>query len=111
MPLEFRRWSPGVRMERGVYDIPYPADGPAVAPAALIVALLGFDDAGYRLGYGAGYYDRTIASFAQKPLAIGVGFELGRLATIYPQPHDIPMDRILTEAGSFVRSGERLVAA
>jgi len=110
LPLEFRRWQPGIRMEKGVYDIPYPADGPAVLPAALIVALLGFDEAGFRLGYGAGFYDRTLASYPQKPQAIGVGFELGRLPTIHPQPHDIPMDRIVTEAGNFVRQGSGLVA-
>ena len=102
-PLEFRRWQPGATMAVGVYDIPYPAEGPAVVPQALLVPLLGFDAAGYRLGYGAGYYDRTIASFADKPLLIGVGFELGRLATIFPQPHDIPMDVVLTERGTFRR--------
>jgi len=102
-PLEFRRWSPGTKMAVGVYDIPYPAEGPAVAPDVLLVPLLGFDEAGYRLGYGAGYYDRTIASFAEKPRLIGVGFELGRLATIYPQPHDIPMDVVVTERGTFRR--------
>lgn len=110
MPLEFRGWIPATRMAKGVYDIPYPADGPAVAPATLLVALLGFDDAGYRLGYGAGFYDRTLASYAEKPLAIGVGFELGRLPTIYPQPHDIAMDHIVTEAGRFRRAEGRLVA-
>ena len=110
MPLEFRRWSPGARMEKGVYDIPYPAEGPAVAPAALVVPLLGFDEAGYRLGYGAGFYDRTLASYGAKPLAIGVGFELGRLSTIQPQPHDIAMDYILTEAGRFRVADARLVA-
>ena len=102
-PLEFRRWSPGTKMAVGVYDIPYPAEGPAVAPDVLLVPLLGFDEAGYRLGYGAGYYDRTIASFATQPRLIGVGFELGRLATIYPQPHDIPMDVVVTERGVFPR--------
>jgi 5-formyltetrahydrofolate cyclo-ligase len=102
-PLEFRRWTPDTTMAVGVYDIPYPADGPAVAPHVLLVPLLGFDEAGYRLGYGAGYYDRTIASFAAKPLPIGVGFELGRLATIFPQPHDIPMDVVITERGVFRR--------
>lgn len=102
-PLEFRRWSPGTKMAVGVYDIPYPAEGPAVAPDVLLVPLLGFDAAGYRLGYGAGYYDRTIASFAARPRLIGVGFELGRLATIYPQPHDIPMDVVITERGVFPR--------
>ena len=102
-PLEFRRWEPGTKMAVGVYDIPYPAAGPQVAPQVLLVPLLGFDEAAYRLGYGAGYYDRTIASFAAKPLLIGVGFELGRLATIYPQPHDIPMDVVITERGTFRR--------
>ncbi|HXQ53400.1 MAG TPA: 5-formyltetrahydrofolate cyclo-ligase [Stellaceae bacterium] len=102
-PLEFRRWAPGVPMATGVYDIPYPADGPAVVPRLLIVPLLGFDAAGYRLGYGAGYYDRTLASYHPRPATIGVGFELGRLATIHPQPHDIAMDEIVTEAGFFRR--------
>ncbi len=111
LPLEFRRWNDETKMAKGVYDIPYPAEGDGVAPAALIVPLLGFDDAGYRLGYGAGYYDRTFASFAVKPLALGVGFALGRLATIYPQPHDIAMDHVVTEEGSFRRDGGRLVSA
>jgi 5-formyltetrahydrofolate cyclo-ligase len=109
-PLEFRPWQPGMAMATGAYDIPYPAAGAAVFPEALIVPLLGFDEAGYRLGYGAGFYDRTIASFAAKPLCIGVGFELGRLTSIHPQAHDIPMDFILTEAGSFRREGGTLVA-
>lgn len=110
-PLEFRRWTPATKMAKGVYDIPYPAASEAVAPAALVVPLLGFDDAGYRLGYGAGYYDRTFASRAAKPLAIGVGFALGRLPTIYPQPHDHPMDHVVTEDGAFRRDGGRLVPA
>jgi 5-formyltetrahydrofolate cyclo-ligase len=102
-PLEFRRWAPDVAMASGVYDIPYPAEGPAVTPATLVVALLGFDEALYRLGYGAGYYDLTLASYRPRPATIGVGFELGRLATIHPQPHDIAMDQIVTEAGTFRR--------
>ncbi len=98
-PLEFRRWAPGTEMEHGVYNIPIPKVRDLLEPEVLIVPLVGFDGAGYRLGYGGGYYDRTIASFAAKPYAIGVGFELSRLSTIYPQPHDIPMSAILTEAG------------
>jgi 5-formyltetrahydrofolate cyclo-ligase len=70
-----------------------------VQPKALLIPLVGFDAAGYRLGYGAGYYDRTIATFDAPPLKIGVGFELSRLPTIQPQDHDIPMDVIVTEAG------------
>ena len=62
--------------------------------------LVGFDAQGYRLGYGGGYFDRTLAALARKPLTIGVGFEFARLPTIRPQPHDIPMDFIVTEAGS-----------
>jgi 5-formyltetrahydrofolate cyclo-ligase len=98
-PLEFRRWAPGVAMEHGVYNIAVPKDRDLLQPELLIVPLVGFDAAGYRLGYGGGYYDRTIASFAIRPYAIGVGFELSRLSTIHPQPHDMPMSAILTEAG------------
>jgi 5-formyltetrahydrofolate cyclo-ligase len=108
-PLEFRDWVPGAKLASGAWGIPYPAEGPAVAPEALIVPLLGFDEAGFRLGYGAGFYDRTFASYATKPFAIGVGFELGRLATIHPQPHDVAMDRIVTEAGAFAVVEARLV--
>jgi 5,10-methenyltetrahydrofolate synthetase len=66
----------------------------------LIVPLLGFDAAGYRLGYGGGYYDRTLATLTPRPLTVGVGYELGRLETIHPQAHDIPLDAIVTEAGT-----------
>lgn len=97
-PLEFRCWREDAAMERGVWNIPHPAAGEAVFPAALVIPLVGFDDAGYRLGYGAGYYDMTIASSALRPLCIAVGFEFSRLATIHPQPHDQPMDVIITEA-------------
>ncbi len=98
-PLEFRRWAPGAAMEHGVYNIPVPKARELLQPELLIVPLVGFDAAGYRLGYGGGYYDRTIASFDIRPYAIGVGFELSRLGTIHPQPHDIPMNAIVTEAG------------
>jgi 5-formyltetrahydrofolate cyclo-ligase len=106
LPLEFRRWSRDMEMASGVYDIPYPARGEAVQPAVLIIPMVGFDEAGYRLGYGGGFYDRTLASYAKKPLCIGVGFELGRLATIHPLPHDIPMDWLATEQGLYWRTPE-----
>jgi 5-formyltetrahydrofolate cyclo-ligase len=98
-PLEFRPWTPTAKMEAGVWNILHPAEGPAVHPQALLVPLVGFDAAGYRLGYGAGYYDRTLAAFPKTPVTIGVGFELCRMQTIFPQPHDVPMDFIITEAG------------
>ena len=98
-PLEFRRWTPQTRMEAGVWNILHPAEGSPVWPTALLVALVGFDEDGYRLGYGSGYYDRTLAIFADKPVTIGVGFEVGRMKTIHPHPLDIPMDYIVTERG------------
>ena len=107
-PLEFRRWQPGTEMNVGAYDISYPAEGEAVQPTALLVALLGFDRAAYRLGYGAGYYDRTIAAMARRPRIVGVGFELGRLETIQPQPHDLPMDFIVTESNAAQRTNGAL---
>jgi 5-formyltetrahydrofolate cyclo-ligase len=98
-PLEFRAWRPGDRLERGFWNIPVPAERRVVQPTVLLVPLVGFDPQGYRLGYGGGYYDRTLAAMTPRPRAIGVGYELGRLETIHPQPHDIPMDAIVTEAG------------
>lgn len=98
-PLEFWNWTPETKMRLGAWNIPVPAARAAVRPTALLVPLLGFDDAGFRLGYGAGYYDRTLAAIEPKPLTIGVGFEMSRLHTIFPQPHDIPMDAVVTEAG------------
>lgn len=98
-PLAFREWHPGVAMRAGALGIPAPVDTPLVVPDAALVPLVGFDARGYRLGYGGGYFDRTLAALARKPLAIGVGYEIARLPTIRPQPHDIPMDFIVTEAG------------
>ena len=97
-PLVFREWSPGIRMAPGIWDIPVPAEGEAVEPDVLVVPLVGFDEAGFRLGFGGGYYDRTLAAMAAQTLNIGVGFELALLDTIHPQPHDIPMRAIVTEA-------------
>lgn len=98
-PLEFRSWYPGVTMQDGAYGIPEPLETNSVTPDVLIIPLVGFDNDGYRLGYGGGYYDRTISAFRQQPTLIGVGYELSRLDSIQPQPHDIPMDYIVTEAG------------
>jgi 5-formyltetrahydrofolate cyclo-ligase len=99
-PLVFRRWQPGARLERGVWNIPYPAEGAPVTPDVVLAPLVGFDPEGYRLGYGGGFFDRTLASLSPRPLAIGVGHPLGALATIYPLPHDIPMDWIVTGDGA-----------
>jgi 5-formyltetrahydrofolate cyclo-ligase len=116
-PLEFRAWWPGMRMVPGIWDIPVPAEGGAVLPDAVVAPLVGFDAQGYRLGYGGGYYDRTLAALPEMPLAIGVGFELAALETIHPQPHDIPMDLIVTErrtihgADAAMRRSDRALAS
>ena len=80
-----------------------PGDAPAFTPAVVLVPLLAFDAEGFRLGYGGGYYDRTLAALSPQPRAIGIGFALGRLGTIHPQPQDVPMDDIVTEEGVFRR--------
>jgi 5,10-methenyltetrahydrofolate synthetase len=97
-PLEFRLWTPGDPLERGALDILVPARGPAVEPDIVVAPVVGFDAANYRLGHGGGFYDRTLAAMRRKPLAIGVGYEEARLATIYPQPHDIALSAVVTDA-------------
>jgi 5-formyltetrahydrofolate cyclo-ligase len=96
-PVEFWPWEPGTSMRRGFWKIPVPAAGTAVRPDALIIPLVGFDAAGFRLGYGGGYYDRTLAALSPLPLRIGLGYAETQIATIYPQPHDVPMSVIVTD--------------
>lgn len=99
-PLIFRRWQPGMIMERGFWNIPVPPrHADEVAPTIALSPLVGWDAAGFRLGYGGGYFDRTLAALTPRPLTIGVGLQAARIATIHPQPHDIPMTAIVTEAG------------
>lgn len=96
-PLEYRIWAPGDPLERGVWNILVPSRGPAVQPDIVIAPVVGFDEARYRLGYGGGFFDRTLAAMPRKPLTIGVGYTQSQIRTIYPQPHDIPMDVIVTD--------------
>lgn len=95
-PLEFRIWTPETKMVRGVLGIPYPADGENTRPDIVIAPLVGCDPDRYRLGYGGGFFDRTLASLTPRPRVIGVGHLTAHIPTIYPQPHDIPMDEIVT---------------
>lgn len=96
-PLEFRLWAPGEPLERGIWNILVPAHGAVVMPDIVIAPVVGFDAENYRLGYGGGYFDRTLAAAPEKPLAIGIGYGESRIRTIYPQPHDIAMDMIVTD--------------
>lgn len=107
-PLRFRKWWPGAPTTPGVYDIPVPAGTEVVLPDATVVPMNAFDEQGYRLGYGGAFFDRTLAALDPRPLAIGVSFEFARLPTIYPQPHDIPMDFVVTEAAIYRAGGHAL---
>ena len=99
-PMRFRPWTPDTAMARDPFGIPVPASGAqAEAPDLVLLPLVAFDAAGYRLGYGGGYFDRTLAALLPRPTTCGVGFELARTASIRPQPHDVPLDAIATEAG------------
>jgi 5-formyltetrahydrofolate cyclo-ligase len=97
-PMSFRPWSPGAKMERGIWNIPVPAEAVEITPDLVIAPLVGFDSDCYRLGYGGGYFDRTLAALPVRPVVAGIGYGQSRLETIHPQPHDITMDVVVTES-------------
>lgn len=94
--LQFRQWGPDSFMQAEIWNIPVPQNTLIVQPEVLIIPLVGFDTDLYRLGNGGGFYDRTLAT-AAKPLSIGIGYQWMQIPSIHPQPHDIPMDFIVTE--------------
>ena len=98
-PMQFRPWTPTTPMTTDRYGIPVPTTGDTVWPDVILLPLVAFDDAGYRLGYGGGYFDRTLAALPRPALTVGVGHEAARVASIKPGPHDLPLDAIVTEAG------------
>ncbi len=99
-PLAFRLWTSDTPLAADRYGIPTPSVGEFVQPDMLLLPLNGFDADGYRLGYGGGYFDRTLAALSPRPLAVGVGFEINRLPTIRPEAHDQRLDWLVTEAGA-----------
>jgi 5-formyltetrahydrofolate cyclo-ligase len=103
-PMEFLSWTPGAVMDTDHHGIPIPADGERLDPDLILIPLNVFDAAGYRLGYGGGYFDRTLAALDPLPVCVGVAFELARTETAYPQPHDQPMDWLVTESGAARRT-------
>lgn len=108
-PLIFREWHPGVALSRGALGIAYPVGSRELVPDHVLLPMNGWDCAGYRLGYGGGYFDRTLAGLARKPDIIGVSFELAQMATIYPQAWDMPVDYVVTERGVYRRDPGGLV--
>jgi 5,10-methenyltetrahydrofolate synthetase len=103
-PLGFRAWAPGCAMVIDSYGIPTPSSGEFITPEVLLIPVNAFDAASHRIGYGGGYFDRTLALLGRNVLSIGVGFELARVDSIHPQSHDVPLDAIVSEAGVFRRA-------
>ena len=97
--LTFHAWYPGCPMENDAYDIPKPKDTEVLVPTLLFVPCVGFGPKGNRLGYGGGFYDRTLASLAPKPFTVGLGFNFGFEPDLEFEAHDVPLDAILTEEG------------
>ena len=98
--LNFVAWTPQTPMASGAYGIATPpASAPRVAPQVLLIPCVGVDQNRYRLGYGGGYYDRTLATLSPRPVLVGLCFDYGRVKNLAPQAHDIRMDLVITESG------------
>jgi 5-formyltetrahydrofolate cyclo-ligase len=97
--LKFHAWFPGCPMEEDAYGIPKPKDTEVVVPTLLFVPCVGYGVGGYRLGYGGGFYDRTLAQLRPKPYTVGLGFAQGFLPNLEPEAHDVPLDAVLNELG------------
>lgn len=97
--MTFHAWYPGCPMEEDAYGIPKPKDTEVVTPTLLFVACVGYAPGGYRLGYGGGFYDRTLAALQPRPFTVGLGFGTDFLPDLTPEPHDVPLDAILNDFG------------
>lgn len=99
-PLDLRVWEPGASLYESGFGTLAPSElAPRAEPDIVLMPLLGFDSRGTRLGYGGGYYDRTLARMRKKPKLIGLAFAAQELDRIPREPHDVPLDIIVTEAG------------
>lgn len=107
-PLRFREWRPDCTMVRGPFGTTAPATGDWLTPDLLIVPLLAFDRAGHRLGYGGGYYDRTIAGLqgAGPVRAVGFAYAGQEVARVPVEETDAPLDAVVTEAGVVLPAAE-----
>jgi len=102
LPLVFREWWPGAAMETGPFGVAVPAAGGLLVPEVLVVPMLAFDAHGYRLGYGGGFYDRTLAALRARGgrvRAIGFAYAAQRVAELPVDATDEPLDAVVTEAG------------
>ena len=101
-PMQFRPWVPRCKMVPGIWNIPVPDTVETVVPAILLAPVVGFDPRGFRLGYGGGYFDRTLAQLHSERQVFGIGYDCVEIPTIHPQGHDIPMTMIVTQSGRVV---------
>jgi 5-formyltetrahydrofolate cyclo-ligase len=97
--LTFHAWYPGCPMEEDAYGIPKPKDTEVIVPTLLFVPCVGYGPGGYRLGYGGGFYDRTLATLQPQPFTVGLGYSHGWLPELMPEPHDVPLDTLLNDEG------------
>ena len=97
--LRFHVWYPGCPMEEDAYGIPKPKDTEAFEPELLLVPCVGYGPKGLRLGYGGGFYDRTLADLRPRPYTVGVGYMHGHVPWLEAEPHDVPLDAMLVEDG------------
>ncbi len=97
--LTFHAWYPGCPMEEDAYGIPKPKDTELIVPTLLFVPCVGYGPGGFRLGYGGGFYDRTLATLQPRPVTVGLGYTNGWLPDMEPEPHDIPLDALLNDNG------------
>lgn len=98
-PMLFRHWTPASEMVPDRHGIPQPVSGAPLRPELVLVPVNAFDDRGYRIGYGGGYFDRTLAALDPRPLCIGIGFACARVPDALPEAHDLPMQWVVTEDG------------
>ena len=97
--LTFHAWYPGCPMEEDAYGIPKPKETELIVPTLLFVPCVGYGPGGFRLGYGGGFYDRTLATLQPKPFTVGLGYSHGWLPDLEPEPHDVALDAILNDKG------------
>ena len=97
--LTFHAWYPGCPMEDDAYGIPKPKDTELIVPTLLFVPCVGYGPGGYRLGYGGGFYDRTLAAMQPRPTTVGLGFTNGWLPDMAPEAHDVALDALLNDNG------------
>ncbi len=97
--LRFHVWYPGCETELDAYDIPKPKGTDEFAPDMLVVPCLGFGPGGVRLGYGGGFFERTLSSINPRPVTVGVSYTHGFLPLLRAGPQDVPLDAMLTEDG------------